>query len=59
MTVLTSCQNQLASFSFHAVTVLQAGRWLIRFPMSSLEFFFSIELILPSHYGPGVDSAPN
>ena len=29
----------------------------VRFPMVSLEFF--IDIILPVHYGPGVDSASN
>jgi hypothetical protein len=38
-------------------TALQAGRPRIRFPMVSLEFF--IDVILPAHYGPGVDSASN
>jgi len=38
-------------------TVLQIGRSLVRFQMVSLGFF--IDIILPSHYGPGVDSASN
>ena len=33
--------------------VLQAGRSWVRFPMGSLRFF--IDLILPAHYGPGID----
>jgi hypothetical protein len=37
--------------------MLQAGRSRVRFPMRSLDF--SIDLILPPHYGPGVDSASN
>jgi hypothetical protein len=38
-------------------TVLQAGRSRARFPMVSLKIF--IDIILPPHYGPGVESAPN
>ena len=38
-------------------TTLEAGRSWVRFPMVSLEFF--IDVILPPHYGPGVDSASN
>jgi uncharacterized membrane protein YhdT len=37
-------------------TVLQTGRWRVRFPMVSLEF--SLTSFLP-HYDPGVDSASN
>jgi hypothetical protein len=37
--------------------MLQAGRLRVRFPMSSLHFSF--DLILPTAYGPGVDSAYN
>jgi hypothetical protein len=37
--------------------MLQAGRSQVRFPMVSLEFF--IDIILWSHYGPGVGSASN
>jgi len=38
-------------------TTLQTGRSRVRFPMVSLEFFS--DMILRSHYGPGVDSASN
>jgi hypothetical protein len=38
-------------------TILQAGRSRVRFQIRSLNF--SIELILPPHYGPGVGSASN
>jgi hypothetical protein len=38
-------------------TMIQAGRLLVRFPMTSLDF--SIDLILQPHYDPGVDSASN
>jgi hypothetical protein len=38
-------------------TALQTGRSRVRFPMVSLEFF--IDIILPAHYGPGVDSTSN
>jgi hypothetical protein len=38
-------------------TMLQTGRSLDRIPMRSLDF--SIDLILPAHYGPGVDWASN
>jgi hypothetical protein len=37
--------------------MLQAGRPRVRFSMTSLSF--SIDLILPWHYDPGVDSASN
>ena len=37
--------------------MLQIGRSLVRFQMVSLEFF--IDITLPIHYGPGVDSASN
>jgi hypothetical protein len=40
-------------------TMLQAGRSRVRFPMRSLDFFFSIYLSFQPHYGLGVDSAPN
>jgi hypothetical protein len=36
--------------------VLQAGRSLVRFPMSLNS---SNDLILPADYGPGIDSASN
>ena len=38
-------------------TALQVGRSRVRFPMVSLEFF--IDIILPAHYDPGIDSASN
>ena len=34
---------------------LQTGRSQVRFPVGLLEFFMN--LILPPHHGPGVDSA--
>ena len=38
-------------------TELQAGRSRFRFPMVLLEFF--IDVLLPAHYGPGVESVSN
>jgi hypothetical protein len=42
-----------------SVSMLQAGRPRVRFPIKALDF--SIDLILPTaaNYGPGVDSACN
>jgi hypothetical protein len=36
--------------------MLQAGRSRVPFPM---RWIFSIDLVLPTHYGPGVDSVSN
>ena len=38
-------------------TAPQAGSSRVRLPKGSLEFF--VDIILPAHYGPGVDSAFN
>ena len=40
------------------IAVLQVGRSLVRIQLVSLEFFIDIKSFR-SHYGPGVDSAPN
>jgi len=50
----------LASYLPSAVgwgTALQVGKWQVRFPMLSLEFF--IDIILSAALCPGVDSASN
>ena len=50
----------LASYLPSAVgwgTALQIGKWEVRFPVVSLEFF--IDIILPAALCPGVDSASN
>jgi hypothetical protein len=41
------------------IIMLQAGRWRVRVPMRSFDFFFPIYVIPPNTLGPGVYSPSN
>ena len=49
--------TQLFAMIVVIIMGLQAGRSRVRFPLVSLEFF--IDLILPTHYGPEIESVSN